>query len=120
MIYTTYFSNLRHLPDTIVPISIAGKTPEGFIGPKYKNLAPHYDFFQEWKHTGDNDRYIECYYARVLDHLNPKEVEDFLYFLSDGMDLALVCYEKPENFCHRHLVADWLRSAGIEVEEWKT
>jgi len=49
---------------------------------------------------------------------DPKEVEDHLYFMSDGMDIALVCYEKPGDFCHRHLVAEWLRAADIPVEEW--
>ena len=28
-------------------------------------------------------------------------------------EIALVCYEKPGDFCHRHIVADWL-DQGIE------
>ena len=54
----------------------------------------------------------------MLGRLDPKEVEDHLYFMSDGMDIALVCYEKTGDFCHRHLVAEWLRAADIPVEEW--
>ena len=34
-------------------------------------------------------------------------------------DIALVCYEKPGDFCHRHLVADWLNEAGYQCEEYK-
>ena len=34
-------------------------------------------------------------------------------------DIALVCYEKPEEFCHRHLVADWLRKYGHDIKEWE-
>ena len=33
--------------------------------------------------------------------------------------IALICYEKPTDFCHRHLVADWLNKNGIECEEWE-
>lgn len=32
--------------------------------------------------------------------------------------VALLCYESPEKFCHRHLVARWLGDAlGIRIEE---
>lgn len=33
-------------------------------------------------------------------------------------DIALVCYEKPSDFCHRHLVAKWLKENEYNVEEW--
>ena len=33
--------------------------------------------------------------------------------------IALVCYEKPQDFCHRHLVAKWFEENGIIVEEWR-
>jgi hypothetical protein len=29
-----------------------------------------------------------------------------------------LCYEKPQDFCHRHLVSDWMRSVGINIEEF--
>ena len=32
---------------------------------------------------------------------------DEILNLSEG-DIALVCYEKPGDFCHRHLVSSWL------------
>lgn len=30
-----------------------------------------------------------------------------------------MCYEKSEDFCHRHLVAEWLTGAGFPVEEFR-
>ena len=33
--------------------------------------------------------------------------------------LTLVCYEKPSEFCHRHLVADWLTQHGADISERK-
>lgn len=37
---------------------------------------------------------------------------------SPDWHIALICYEKPSDFCHRHLVADWLNKNGIPCEEW--
>ena len=33
--------------------------------------------------------------------------------------VALLCYEKDAAECHRHVVADWMTKAGIEVVEWE-
>lgn len=39
--------------------------------------------------------------------------------LSEGKDVALICYEKSSDFCHRHLVAEWLAQHGQTVQECK-
>ena len=117
MIYTTYFANLKRLPDGVVPISIAGKAPNGYTGIEYKKLAPKWDFFQIWKETHDNKYYVENYKAKVLDDLNPKDVYNELTNLAQSYDIALVCYEKPEDFCHRHLVRNWFMVAGYQIKE---
>lgn len=76
----------------------------------------------EWKKNHDNDYYIEHYKSQVLDNL------DILTVLRDLLDLtqkdtriadiALICYEKPNEFCHRHLVAEWLKEHGLQCKEW--
>ena len=58
--------------------------------------------------------------STVLDCLMPISVVSDLKTLAGDKDIALVCYEKPGDFCHRHLVAQWLRDAGYSVEEWET
>ena len=121
MIVTTYFANLNKLPSTFVPISICGKAPDWYTGLQYKKLAPKYVFFQQWKQNHDNDYYIRCFNEQVLSKLNQDEVIRELNQLTGSsvpVDIALVCYEKPGDFCHRHLVADWLNDAGYTVEEW--
>jgi len=116
--YTTYYANVRHLPKDVMPISIAGKAPDGWKGLEYKKLAPKKWFFDEWKKTGDNDFYVKNFKKEVLDKLNPKEVWEELRKLSGGAPFALVCYEKPTDFCHRHLVAEWLDKNGYKIEEF--
>lgn len=137
MIYTTYFAKIRKLPDNVIPISIAGKAPNGYTGLQYKKLAPKYIFFQEWKKNHDNEYYIECFQKEVLDKLNPQQVITELFDLvperfnkrlkqtnsslwdNPYVHIALVCYEKPTDFCHRHLVAEWLIANEIKVEEYQ-
>ena len=121
-IYTSYFSNLKNLPDDIIPISIAGKAPDWYNGLQYKKLAPKYDFFMEWKKNHDNDYYISCFNEQVLSKLDARQVfVDLIELTPTSITLpkiALICYENPSDFCHRHLVANWLNKNGYECEEW--
>lgn len=122
MIYTTYFGKLKKLPKEIVPISICGKAPEWWTGLQYKTLAPKYNFFMEWTKNKDNDYYIEHFNKEVLNVLDADKVVFELNEMVNGrfedVDIALVCYEKPEDFCHRHLVANWLIANGYDCMEW--
>ena len=118
MIYTSYFAKLNKLPANIIPISICGKAPDWYKGLQYKKLAPKYSFFSKWKKNGDNNYYIEHFNNEVLSILFPQAVYNELLKLSGGKDIALICYEKPSDFCHRHLVAEWLTTNGIKCDEF--
>lgn len=116
-IYTTYFAKLKSLPEGVIPISICGKAPSWYIGAQYKKLAPKYEFFREWQKTHDNNYYIKCFKEQVTSLLIQNIVVSELSKISSGCDIALVCYEKPTDFCHRHLVAEWLNEYGYDVQE---
>lgn len=133
MIYTTYFANLKNLPDNIIPVSIAGKSPEWYHGLEYKKLAPKYSFWKVWKENQDNQYYIDHYYSDVLSGLTQMEVIKELTILLQAKvnrvlhhpldsnlnqyHIALVCYESPEKFCHRHLVSEWLEKDNFKCSE---
>lgn len=122
MIYTSYYANMKKITarfPNLVSISIAAKHPRGYDGLEYKKLAPKYDFFKKWKENHDNEYYIKEYNRQVLNTLNPKLVVEELYMISKNKDIVLLCYEKPNDFCHRHLVADWLSKNGYPVDEIK-
>ena len=119
MIVTTYFANLRRLPKDIVPISICAKAPAAYTGIQYKKLAPKYGFFMKWKQDHDNSYYIRCFNEQVLSGLDPVKVVKELTGLAGSDNIALVCYEKPGDFCHRHLVAEWLNRNGHDVKEFQ-
>ena len=73
----------------------------------------------QYKQNHDIDKYTECFNEQVLNQLNIHFVLDDLLRLSQGKDVCLICYEKPEDFCHRHLVAKWFNEHGIPCEEYK-
>ena len=79
----------------------------------------------KWKENHDNDYYIKCFNEQVLDKTNIltvlKDLTDLINSVDDdiGKEICLICYEKPSDFCHRHLVADWLNKNGFECKEYE-
>ena len=131
MIYTSYFGNLKNIlansNDYVGLISIAGKTPHWFIGEKCHQLMPKYDWWKQWHDNFSSDLdskeskawYIDKYDATVLNKLDPNTMHNYIMDLCQGKIPILFCYETPEKFCHRHLVAEWFCKHGIECIEWK-
>ena len=134
-VYTTYFANIRNLPDNVVPISITLKSPPSWAGAEFKKLAPPYQLLKTYKQsiTSTNiDKnnvyvyYIKRYFESVLHSLEPESVLSELELLAaeryyspdNDYDVALVCYEPPTDFCHRHIVSEWFRLNGIECKEY--
>lgn len=124
--YTGYFAKLKEYKQAgLIPISIAGKVPDWYDGLEYKKLAPKWDFFSEWKygsHKGDNEYYISQFDTEVLKETSVENVLADLADLSNGefYKIILLCYEKPIDFCHRHLVANWINEHKGEnfIVEW--
>lgn len=141
MIYTSYFAKLNKIKELnrdpnkpiFIPISICGKAPDWYDGLQYKKVAPKWGFFKEWKENHDNDFYIEHFQKEVLNPLmfqtvlsdlfnildleTQKNLEKYNmpWFTNPNINIVLLCYEKPEDFCHRHLVADWLNQSGYRL-----
>ena len=78
-------------------------------------MLPSTSIFSKWKSGEiDNDGYVERYIPERLERLNKEELKQKLLEIENPI---LLCYEK-EGFCHRHVLADWLRDIGLEVEEY--
>ena len=135
MIYTTYFANLKNLDKAVsCPISICAKAPNDYYGLQYKQLSPSYELLMHWKQHHDSNYYEYMFYNFMLFPMNPYDVlEDFRRMINNRyqigieydeqwwekvpFDIYLVCYERPDDFCHRHLVANWLGEYNIKVRE---
>ena len=120
--YTSYYANCVELDRAgIIPISIALHPPRGWYGLEYKKLAPTFDILLNYRHDHDETKYTERYKSEILDNLDPHDVmKDLIHMAGKNHELALVCYEGSDSFCHRHLVANWLNKHGYPCEEFPT
>lgn len=123
--YTSYFKQYKKLLNNGYTnlVSIAGisdyyfkqelLTGNSYLK-EYKKLASKYIWWKKWyTEKLSNDWYINQYYNTVLFQLNPQEIFNEL-----GEDAILLCYELPNQFCHIHLVANWLNiNLNINITE---
>lgn len=115
-IYTSYFGNLKRLRNAgITPISIARWKPKFYEGITMFSVAPtRYMLSDDCEH----EEYLALY-DEILKRRGASAILAEIKSLSQGRDVALLCYEKPEDFCHRHLLADFLnKELNLNVREF--
>ena len=116
-IYTSYFAKAAILRKAgIVPIGVALWPPRFFRGISMKQVAPRRYMLDD---RLTDEEYIRMYRSDVLRLVDARSFIQDLERASRGMDVALCCFEKPGDFCHRHILAKWLNEqTGIEVSEF--
>jgi hypothetical protein len=124
MIYTSYYDFVKDIRPQYL-ISISGIPPDCWAGEHIQKLSP-YTFFMKWKyeyvpnHTVAEAiaEYRRLFGEKVLGKLDPISVSKQI-----GENKILCCFEKNgsqdamETFCHRHIVADWLKNNKIQIQE---
>lgn len=124
--FTSYFAKTKKLLDSghTNLVAISGYIPEFYSKQMEtdnrlswcKCLAPKKSWFFQWKNGEfDNEKYVELYKETVLEKI---DIEELIKKI--GEDAVLLCYEKPEDFCHRHIAADYIeKKTGISIKEIK-
>lgn len=113
-IYTGYYGNMKaYRGMTCVAISLGMPKWMSPPLPNLRALNP-----KPWMLHMEKEAYTEAY-NRLLAELSPRKIVDYLEAFSEGRPVVLLCYEKPGDFCHRGLVAQWLnRELGLGVQEY--
>lgn len=115
-IYTSYFGNIRRLNEAgVFSICVAIGRPRYLNLPQMINVAP-----TRYMVSGpcSREEYLRLY-DQILSRQDARQVVKQIETLSGGKDVALCCYEKPGDFCHRHILAKWITdNTGIEVKEF--
>ena len=108
MIFTSNFEIAGRLAQAV---AISRGIPRGWQGRRCKALAPPRDLIK----IMEPERFIPLYRAQVLDLLEPmKMIRDL-----GGDNFIMLCFEPPGEFCHRRVVAAWMRKhTGVLVEEF--
>ena len=131
MIYTSYFSQIRNFPENVYPLSISRFPPKWYTGPGVKNLAPSTNLLTSYiSGKVTKEGYITRYTDEVLQHhvtakwfengiigLFPNTDDNLPIWESKTNHIVLLCFEKPDEFCHRHLLAVHLENLGIPCRE---
>jgi len=96
-------------------VSIANSAPQFYQGPTYRPLVPPWRLVKAYKEEKiDEVGYIDEYYKQLM-QLDPQEVYNELFVIHNE-NPVLLCWEPAGEFCHRRIVAEWLRDTlGIEV-----
>jgi hypothetical protein len=118
IITSSYYANLKNINKGSL-ISISRSCP--IKSAKIKSYSP---LFPEWEIINNlkkglitKEEYTKSYIENTLNKLDLDTVIKDLIILSGNEQIIyLLCYEKPTDFCHRHLVIDWLeQSDKIEI-----
>ena len=128
-LYTTYISNLKNIPNDIKSnslIAIIMRFP--LFYPKEDNivlvpeLSPNTDIFTEYKKTHNWSVFENKFKEQMFnDDITIGALNNLMAVLDseDGNDVVLVCCEKNNEFCHRRLIGEYLKSLGYEWKELK-
>ena len=115
-VWTSCFSRVRLLPKPdlfdagITPVAISRGVPRWYKGRREWRLAPARE--KLWIPDDEFTRY----YDALLAALDPRRLWEEL---TGSGPVALLCWEKPGEPCHRRDVAAWFeRHLGVVVEEW--
>lgn len=95
-------------------ISIAKGNPQWYDGLQFPILAPTWNMVTNYKKgVWTEKEYTEAYRTGVLFRCEPRSI---VGALQDGS--IMLCWCPAGAFCHRVLVADWLKEKlGMEVNE---
>lgn len=137
MLYTTYLSKIKKIPENVQTIVITRFPPQWvklaphkktdqFIkieniknGWLVKDLAPYEKTLLDHKEDGDWEKYVERFTEQMNENPMKNLIERLIKALESGKDICLVCFCKDIEHCHRGLLAKdiVLRGKNIEHKE---
>ena len=115
LIYTSNYARNGKNP---LAVAISVSVPQWYNGKRLSQLSPSWDIVSAYKNKSiSEDEYaVEYFNLLKTRQLDPIEIISIIPDKS-----ILLCYEPPNQFCHRHLVAQWLsEGSDCVVEEWRT
>jgi uncharacterized protein YeaO (DUF488 family) len=116
---TSYYAKFSRLPkeekDRYIPILISTSLPKWFLDREeyymeYKLLAPSSDSVFKLKNNKMSQEDFINAYTDKLKELDLEQILEDLYDYEGITDteIVLLCYEKSTDFCHRHILREYL------------
>lgn len=109
---TGYFSYTKKYEEMgYFCVSIARMTPKFFKGVTFEDLAPSNILLARYKKGQLSNEEFAYAYINQIKYLPFDSIFNKLFELAKSeksKGIVLLCYEKSDNFCHRHVLADYL------------
>ena len=121
-LYTSYFGALKKLPiDDYEIVAITASSPKWFTGKTLSVLAPDIELVMGYKSGNICKSEYEKIYTAKLERVN---IRDYMKLFEDKArdkkGIIFLCYEKPDDFCHRHIFAKYFSDRGYPIKEYTT
>ena len=135
-LYTSCYSSFSRFPDNWLCIGISRYIPRELCTTSIHNflytpnniLAPSVGLLEDIKNGKiTQEQYARRYFEEIgasikklgFSGSNEYFAKMVSEIASEGWDaMVLLCYEKPQEFCHRHLLSALMRKNGFDVQEW--
>ena len=120
MIYTGYYSKVKKYQEAELKlISISVTEPMGIkVDGKIPELAPNRELFSRYKMGNIDEMEYTSIYMDQLDKIGIRDI--LLKIHNFGDDVVLLCWEAPNRFCHRHILADYINGkTKLEIKEYE-
>lgn len=126
-LYTSFYGNLRNIPSEFFIVSASRGLTEELkmaVDSWDIDLAPTQSIFHDYKNDGDWAKYVMRFKADVLPKIDWLEKlekwEETANKLNKYLDnIVILCYEKPEDHCHRHILSEHFeKEFKTEVKEY--
>lgn len=116
-LYTTYLAKAKEIPEGEVKVVIMRVPPfsvsqhEQFV--HAPNLSPKKEALFEYKKTKEWEALAE-HFNKLLNE-NEDTIEDIRLLLEalECNDVYLICCEKDPEYCHRRLIAEYMKKLGV-------
>lgn len=118
-VYTSCFRFAKGLDDSkFFVVSISRFPPRGFKGYKCYEFAPSAELLKRFKGGLSQYHYGIRYRRDVLERIDVHKVFEGLARMACGRDIVLCCFEPAFDFCHRRLLARYVKEVwGYSIEE---
>lgn len=119
MIYTSYFNKVKNLNDNYKVVGITRFPPKNIINCFF--VAPSKDLLIAYKNNLISQEQYAIEYMKQLNN-NKNNIMKLVEYLNQYNNdkykhIVMCCYEKSQDFCHRHILSKYLMNFDLNVSE---
>lgn len=127
MIWTSYYNKIKGFDKSkFYLVQISTSAPDfakSLLDFSIKQLYPGFELVNKIKSGEiDQEQYTREYLSKLSEELVVRlDSLETLLLERDNKELVLFCWESPEKFCHRHILADYFNShaLGTKMKEYE-